>query len=223
MKFSTIIFASAAAIVSVYAAPTFEKRGVDPALVPDFGIQRGAGADGTGYALLLVHCTLRFTDIPFAATAAVSTASSSPAHARLTVASSSTYVCRLFACDSVTDSAHAELERERRCGPCYQQPWHRDAVPDWQLEARATGAYRDPALDAPEPPRSWCRLPRGVDRLRPAPATDQRTSVKCLRRRVPLWRFLGDRLGYRHGRVMLVSTFNRRVPVTSFQLSILRA
>ncbi len=48
MKFSTIILATAAAVVSVYGAPTVEKRGVDPALVPDFGVQRGAGPNGSG-------------------------------------------------------------------------------------------------------------------------------------------------------------------------------
>ncbi|TFK83926.1 hypothetical protein K466DRAFT_497514 [Polyporus arcularius HHB13444] len=48
MKFSTIILATAAAVVSVYGAPTVEKRGVDPALVPDFGVQRGANPNGSG-------------------------------------------------------------------------------------------------------------------------------------------------------------------------------
>ncbi|TBU43684.1 hypothetical protein BD309DRAFT_1019121 [Dichomitus squalens] len=42
MKTTTIIFSLFAAIAAVHAAPApLEKRGVNPALVPDFGIQRG--------------------------------------------------------------------------------------------------------------------------------------------------------------------------------------
>ncbi|KAI0775601.1 hypothetical protein BD413DRAFT_602820 [Trametes elegans] len=48
MKFSTVVFFAAAAAASVFAAPTLQARGVDPALVPEFGVQRGAGPDGTG-------------------------------------------------------------------------------------------------------------------------------------------------------------------------------
>ncbi|KAI0687017.1 hypothetical protein C8Q76DRAFT_698855 [Earliella scabrosa] len=49
MKFSTILLAAAATVVSVMAAPaSIGKRDVNPALVPDFGVQRGAGPDGFG-------------------------------------------------------------------------------------------------------------------------------------------------------------------------------
>lgn len=49
MKFSTIFFVAAAAVSSVYAAPSAIKaRDVNPALVPDFGVVAGTGADGTG-------------------------------------------------------------------------------------------------------------------------------------------------------------------------------
>lgn len=54
MKFSTILLAAAATAVSVMAAPT--KRDVNPAFVPDFGVQRGAGPDGFGYVVEADYC-----------------------------------------------------------------------------------------------------------------------------------------------------------------------
>ncbi|TBU37634.1 anthranilate phosphoribosyltransferase [Dichomitus squalens] len=49
---STIILSVVAAFVAVQAAPAaFQKRDVDPALVPDFGVVPGTGADGTGNCL----------------------------------------------------------------------------------------------------------------------------------------------------------------------------
>ncbi|KAI0369417.1 hypothetical protein BV20DRAFT_363776 [Pilatotrama ljubarskyi] len=51
MKFSTVFLVVAATFASVHAAPavsTLQARGVDPALVPDFGIQAGASPDGHG-------------------------------------------------------------------------------------------------------------------------------------------------------------------------------
>ena len=65
-------------------------------------------------------------------------------------------------------------ERERRRGPHSQQPAHRSAVPDGQLEGRAAGAHRDLALDPPEPAWTGRRVPRGVDGVREAAAGDQR-------------------------------------------------
>ena len=50
MKFSTIATVVCAAAASVIAAPTVQKRGVDPSLVPDFGVQAGANPTGTGCA-----------------------------------------------------------------------------------------------------------------------------------------------------------------------------
>ena len=50
MKATTIILSVVAAFVAVQAAPaSFQRRDVDPNLVPDFGVVPGAGADGTGY------------------------------------------------------------------------------------------------------------------------------------------------------------------------------
>ena len=51
MKFSTAILATAA-IVAVNSAPLM-RRNVNPALVPEFGIQPGVNPTGTGYAPLL--------------------------------------------------------------------------------------------------------------------------------------------------------------------------
>ncbi|KAI9065990.1 hypothetical protein FKP32DRAFT_1610322 [Trametes sanguinea] len=48
MKFSTVLFVAAASVASVYSAPTLQARGVDPSLVPDFGIVAGTGPDGHG-------------------------------------------------------------------------------------------------------------------------------------------------------------------------------
>lgn len=50
MKFSTVFVLAAATFASVWAAPTeMKKRDVNPALVPDFGVQRGANPNGSGY------------------------------------------------------------------------------------------------------------------------------------------------------------------------------
>ena len=48
MKFFTAILA-AAALVNVHSSP-LTRRDVDPALVPDFGVNAGVNPDGTGYA-----------------------------------------------------------------------------------------------------------------------------------------------------------------------------
>ncbi|KAI0823264.1 hypothetical protein BC628DRAFT_1385512 [Trametes gibbosa] len=48
MKFSTVFLFAAAAVSSVYAAPALHARGVDPNLVPAFGVVAGSGADGHG-------------------------------------------------------------------------------------------------------------------------------------------------------------------------------
>ncbi|KAH9932816.1 uncharacterized protein BXZ73DRAFT_101352 [Epithele typhae] len=49
MKFSTIAVFATAAFASVYAAPNaIRRRDVNPALVPDFGVARGANPNGTG-------------------------------------------------------------------------------------------------------------------------------------------------------------------------------
>ncbi|EJF55607.1 hypothetical protein DICSQDRAFT_94646 [Dichomitus squalens LYAD-421 SS1] len=61
MKTTTIIFSLFAAIAGVHAAPApLEKRGVNPALVPNFGIQRGARPDGHGNCVgdhnILIPC-----------------------------------------------------------------------------------------------------------------------------------------------------------------------
>ncbi|KAI0775569.1 hypothetical protein BD413DRAFT_471034 [Trametes elegans] len=48
MNFFTIILFAVASLTSVQAAPTIQARGVDPSLVPDFGIKRGDQPDGTG-------------------------------------------------------------------------------------------------------------------------------------------------------------------------------
>ncbi|KAI0642872.1 hypothetical protein C8Q79DRAFT_192664 [Trametes meyenii] len=50
MQFSTIFLVAAAAAASVFSAP-LQARGVDPGLVPDFGVQQGAGPDGFGNCL----------------------------------------------------------------------------------------------------------------------------------------------------------------------------
>ncbi|KAH9889902.1 hypothetical protein C8Q73DRAFT_747653 [Cubamyces lactineus] len=48
MKFSTVLLFAAATFASVQAAPTIQARGVDPALVPDFGVVAGTNPDGHG-------------------------------------------------------------------------------------------------------------------------------------------------------------------------------
>lgn len=47
MKFTTSLVAASAIIASVYSAPV-QRAGVDPALVPDFGIVAGTNPSGTG-------------------------------------------------------------------------------------------------------------------------------------------------------------------------------
>ena len=49
MKFSTVILAATAIAASVHSSP-LTRRDVDPALVPDFGVNAGVNPDGTGYA-----------------------------------------------------------------------------------------------------------------------------------------------------------------------------
>ena len=46
--FSTVLLFAAATFASVQAAPTLQARGVDPSLVPDFGVVAGTGPDGHG-------------------------------------------------------------------------------------------------------------------------------------------------------------------------------
>ena len=48
MKFSTVLLFAAASFASVQAAPTIQARGVDPALVPGFGVVAGTNPDGHG-------------------------------------------------------------------------------------------------------------------------------------------------------------------------------
>lgn len=118
-----------------------------------------------------------------AATVSASTASSSPAHALPRWTSSSRYVqpptqsLPIKCPDADYTRPSTELERERQRGPHDQQPADRRALPDGQLQARAASAYRDAPQHAPEPARARRRLPRGVDRLRPAAAADQRAPV----------------------------------------------
>ena len=57
MKFTTA-FLTAAAIASVSSLP-LRRRDVNPALIPEFGVQRGDRPDGTGYVAAHVRVRIR--------------------------------------------------------------------------------------------------------------------------------------------------------------------
>ena len=74
-------------------------------------------------------------------------------------------------------------ERERRRGPRDQEPLRLTLLPHRLEQGRPAGAHQRPPRHPPEHQRPWRRLSRRLDRLRPAPAADQRApqlSVKLV-------------------------------------------